>query len=160
MDVNYIAHHGIKGQKWGIRRYQNPDGSLTPEGIKRYGNRENFERKKALVMAKKKREELKKYKKNLLFEAANVYKMSDEELFSKIGRLEREKRLIDLTYDRVTSSADPRTNMLIQSGKKVALTALTGALAYAGYKVIGNLPISKFRDAAAYMFPNPNKKSK
>ena len=47
MDVNYIAHHGIKGQKWGIRRYQNPDGSLTPEGIKRYGNRENFERKKS-----------------------------------------------------------------------------------------------------------------
>ena len=34
---DYLMHHGIKGQKWGIRRYQNPDGSLTPEGIKRYG---------------------------------------------------------------------------------------------------------------------------
>ena len=32
-----IAHHGIKGQKWGIRRFQNPDGSLTPEGRSRYG---------------------------------------------------------------------------------------------------------------------------
>lgn len=32
-----IAHHGIKGQKWGIRRFQNPDGSLTPEGRARYG---------------------------------------------------------------------------------------------------------------------------
>jgi hypothetical protein len=32
-----LYHHGIKGQKWGIRRYQNPDGSLTPEGLKRYG---------------------------------------------------------------------------------------------------------------------------
>ena len=31
-----IAHHGIKGQKWGIRRYQNPDGSLTEAGKKRY----------------------------------------------------------------------------------------------------------------------------
>lgn len=31
-----IAHHGIKGQKWGIRRYQNEDGSLTEEGKKRY----------------------------------------------------------------------------------------------------------------------------
>ena len=33
----YIAHHGILGQKWGIRRYQNSDGTLTPEGKKRYG---------------------------------------------------------------------------------------------------------------------------
>ncbi|MBR6287817.1 MAG: hypothetical protein IKR19_00560 [Acholeplasmatales bacterium] len=33
----YLAHHGIKGQKWGIRRYQNEDGSLTAEGKKRYG---------------------------------------------------------------------------------------------------------------------------
>lgn len=31
----YIYHHGIKGQKWGIRRYQNKDGSLTPAGKKR-----------------------------------------------------------------------------------------------------------------------------
>lgn len=31
-----IAHHGIKGQKWGIRRYQNEDGSLTEAGKKRY----------------------------------------------------------------------------------------------------------------------------
>lgn len=34
---DYLMHHGVKGQKWGIRRYQNPDGSLTPEGLKRYG---------------------------------------------------------------------------------------------------------------------------
>lgn len=31
-----IEHHGVKGQKWGVRRYQNRDGSLTPEGMKRY----------------------------------------------------------------------------------------------------------------------------
>lgn len=36
-DYNSIYHHGIKGQKWGIRRYQNPDGTLTPEGKKHYG---------------------------------------------------------------------------------------------------------------------------
>lgn len=29
---SYIEHHGVKGQKWGIRRYQNPDGSLTEKG--------------------------------------------------------------------------------------------------------------------------------
>lgn len=37
MEYNdYLMHHGIKGMKWGIRRYQNKDGSLTPEGEKRY----------------------------------------------------------------------------------------------------------------------------
>lgn len=32
-----LYHHGIKGQKWGVRKYQNPDGSLTSEGRRRYG---------------------------------------------------------------------------------------------------------------------------
>ena len=34
----YLAHHGIKGMHWGVRRYQNPDGSYTAEGKKRYSN--------------------------------------------------------------------------------------------------------------------------
>lgn len=35
-DENYLEHYGIQGQKWGVRRFQNPDGSLTEEGKKRY----------------------------------------------------------------------------------------------------------------------------
>lgn len=33
-----LTHHGILGMKWGIRRYQNPDGTLTEAGKKRYRN--------------------------------------------------------------------------------------------------------------------------
>lgn len=36
-----LRHWGIKGQKWGIRRFQNEDGSLTPAGKERYGVDEN-----------------------------------------------------------------------------------------------------------------------
>ena len=35
-DHIYLAHHGIKGQKWGVRRFQNKDGSLTDQGKRRY----------------------------------------------------------------------------------------------------------------------------
>ena len=42
-----LCHHGVKGQKWGVRRYQNKDGSLTPAG-KRRAQRDANELKKAV----------------------------------------------------------------------------------------------------------------
>lgn len=38
---DYLAHYGVKGQKWGVRNYQNEDGSLTAEGQARYGGSES-----------------------------------------------------------------------------------------------------------------------
>lgn len=48
METNILLHYGIKGMKWGIRRYQNADGSLTSEGEQRYNRdkRENAAKKK------------------------------------------------------------------------------------------------------------------
>ena len=64
---NYLMHFGIKGQRWGIRRFQNPDGTLTAAGRARYDTgtalkslannvsehrRERFEKKKEKIVAK------------------------------------------------------------------------------------------------------------
>jgi hypothetical protein len=42
---NELYHHGIKGQRWGVRRYRNKDGSLTEEGKKHYQTDEKFKKK-------------------------------------------------------------------------------------------------------------------
>ena len=57
-----LYHYGIKGQKWGVRRYQNDDGSLTPSGKKRYSDdsqlnsiKRNETPKKGLIQKRKDR---------------------------------------------------------------------------------------------------------
>lgn len=47
-----LYHYGVKGMKWGVRRYQNKDGSLTSEGRKKYGDAENFEAERKKKKAK------------------------------------------------------------------------------------------------------------
>ena len=42
---NELYHHGIKGMRWGVRRYKNEDGSLTPAGKKRYLENEAYVKK-------------------------------------------------------------------------------------------------------------------
>lgn len=45
---NELKHYGVKGMKWGVRRYQNYDGTYTQEGMKRYNkSMENYEQKRS-----------------------------------------------------------------------------------------------------------------
>ena len=49
---DYLMHHGIRGQKWGIRRFQNPDGSLTPRGKKRYLDKDGWMTKDGMELSR------------------------------------------------------------------------------------------------------------
>ena len=51
--VTYICHSGIKGMKWGVRRYQNEDGTLTAEGKERYGIQNDKQERKLMRYAEK-----------------------------------------------------------------------------------------------------------
>lgn len=53
-----LQHHGIRGQKWGVRRYQNKDGSLTSAGRKRQKRQLSDDAKEAKALGKKKVGEL------------------------------------------------------------------------------------------------------
>lgn len=81
---DYISHFGVKGMKWGIRRYQNRDGSLTPEGRKRYGRSEDSEKVREL---RKK----------------PVSAMSNQELETVIRRMNLERQYRDLKSSEINS---------------------------------------------------------
>ena len=135
---NYLMHHGILGQKWGVRRYQNADGSLTAKGQKRY--------------SKEQRKEIKNKRRA---EAKNRRSLSDAELSSKIDRLQKEKRFKELSNQDTNPGREEAKKIVKKAAIKVVSTVATGAAAYAGFSFVNKFLNSK---AAAYMFPNPHKK--
>ena len=62
----YLAHHGVTGHRWGVRRFQNPDGSLTAAGVKRIktleSKSEKIDRKKSKLNSSKNVAKISKYK--------------------------------------------------------------------------------------------------
>lgn len=148
---NELYHHGIKGMKWGVRRYQNKDGSLTAAGQKRRSlgqvmkdHKTAKKRKAALAKARatkaKNAEEAAKRKKALESGKLSVKKMTDDEIKASIARLENEQKykqkvLESSTWKRFTNKLvnEAVIPAVTESGKEVAKKFLTAK----GMKALG-----------------------
>lgn len=116
MDNNNLMHYGVKGMHWGIRRFQNRDGTLTSAGRARKSSGKSVQQKES--------EGRKRY------EVHNRGTLSDAQLKKKIERLQMEKQLRKLTEEEINPGRTEAKRVLSQIGTKVASTAITGASLY------------------------------
>lgn len=152
---NELMHWGIKGMKWGVRRYQNKDGSLTPAGKKRYDKEmaklkeeEKIAKNKLKTQAKlnkldEKRKEVEALKsgkpiakKTPQSSKPSVKDMSDEELRQTVNRLLMEQQYAKLNPQQVSAGQkfvkkvmnDVVAPAATEVGKNVLKDAMTKAV--------------------------------
>lgn len=134
-----LYHHGVKGQRWGVRRYQNPDGTLTAQGEARLAKlrgREIGKVQNRMLRAQKKFEKQdtklqKKIDKRLEL-GKNTDKLADKsakrrESYEK-GKTIAEKEIKALQKYKLSDFAKERHNLKVTAGKEVARAAVASAL--------------------------------
>lgn len=155
--LDELVHYGVKGQKWGRRRYQNKDGSLTPEGRKRYGSEENFENQypaeqKAVLTGTKKAvdgaKEINRVSREMNSEHARklqkkadkaveeavrerARKMSDQELREAVNRLNMEENYTRMMQNRERIDMGESKASKFMDHAATALTVTSTALSIA-----------------------------
>ena len=102
MNRNELRHHGIKGQRWGVRRFQNKDGTRTAAGKKRYAEPVSDEEKNRIV------------------KAANVNKAYKKALADN-SRLKPAKELVDATKPLVNEAKKISDGVIKDGVKKIKL---------------------------------------
>ena len=127
-----LYHHGVLGMKWGVRRYQNKDGSLTPAGKRKAAK---LKTKYTELTGKQLRSSPSKTKSQNGKASSEVPKksikdLSDDELRSRINRLRAEKDYIDLS--KQISAMNPKQisagkKFVNHVGNKIIVPALTDA---------------------------------
>lgn len=131
---NELSHHGILGMKWGVRRYQNSDGSLTDAGKKRYAKdtKDVYDQMSKTEKLKRRRDakkekldkELNYYNpsKRKIYDANQAYKKADKAYQRSLKRGQKLFNEFDKKY------GDYRANELdtlkIGIGKKLVADAL------------------------------------
>ena len=150
--TNELYHHGIVGMKWGVRRYQNKDGSLTSTGKKRRSigqvytdhkkkkqQKERLEKARATREANKKaaaeREELIRTgdAKKIL---KNKSKFTNEELQRAVDRLDLERKISDASTRQVKAGEKFVKGVVEQSGRNIATQLTTYAMGAAVNKIL------------------------
>lgn len=115
---NELYHHGIKGMKWGVRRFQNPDGTLTAAGRRR----ERRDQARADKVARKEAKATRKraYKNRSL--------MSEQELDAQIRRYQKEKQFAALSKESLAPGRNALNTNLGKYGG-MAVGAIVGTSA-------------------------------
>lgn len=118
LQIRELCHHGIKGQKWGVQRYQNADGTLTEEGKKRYSANVSAQSvEKALKESEKMASKAQTFTQETRGSKAirkDYSNLSNEELQKRVTRLNLERSYGDLTGD----------TKYVQTGKEKARETL------------------------------------